>query len=252
MDLDIVSFNIRCCDDPDGYSIAQRAPRLEKVIKPYDADIIGLQEYRPVWEKYISHSFLKEYDIFNKYRSEKKDIESSPILWKKDKFDCIKTGFFWLSDTPEVESRGWDEVWNCFRMCVYVILKEKTTGKSFTFMNTHFGFGDKGQVKSAKLIEDYSKKISTLPTLIVGDFNMTPDSPGYKTMTQYFTDVNVATVRDMSATYHGYAPEKNKDMHIDYCFVNGLVKPVTQKIIDDTVDSKYPSDHFGLYIKAQI
>ena len=252
MEISVVSFNIRCCDDPNGYSIAERAPRLSKITSNYSADLIGFQEYRPAWESHIEKIYGEEYDIFNKYRSEKIDVESSPILWKKNKFECLKTGYFWLSDTPEMESRGWDELYNCFRMCVYVVLKDKITGKMFTFMNTHFGFGDKGQRNSADLIYEYSKKISQNPTFIVGDFNMKPDSPGYATMTKNFVDVNASTANDFRTTYHGYNPLQNKNEHIDYCFVDRSIVPISQKIIDDTVDGKFPSDHFGLYIKIEI
>lgn len=252
MKLNIISFNIRCCDDENGYSIEERAPRLSTVISYYDADVIGFQEYRPAWEEHINKYFGDRYEIFNKYRSETIDIESSPILWRKDKFECVKTGYFWLSDTPEIESRGWDEVYNCFRMCVYVILLDKKSNKYFTFMNTHFGFGDKGQIKSVKLIEEYSKKISSYPTFIVGDFNMKPDSPAYALMSEIFTDVNAVTTKDMRATYHGYNPEKFLAEHIDYCFINEAIKPVKQNIIDDVVDGMFPSDHYGLYIELEL
>lgn len=251
MKFKVISFNIRCCDDKNGHTIAERAPRLAAVTIPFDADIIGLQEYRPAWEEHIEKYYGDKYDMFLKYRNNTDDKEAAPILWRRDKFECIDTGYFWLSDTPEVESRGWDEVYNCYRICTYVILKEKQSGETFTFMNTHFGFGDKGQVASAKLIADYSKKISDRPTFIVGDFNMKPDSPGYAEMTRHFRDVNACTVNDLRTTYHGYRPETITTEHIDYCFVNDKITPITQKIIDDTVDGKFPSDHYGLYIELE-
>lgn len=251
MELSVISFNIRCCSDANGNSIPERAPRLHTVTSKYDADVIGFQEYRPEWESHIEKYYSDQYDMFHKYRSQEIDVESSPILWKRDKFDCVNSGYFWLSDTPEVESRGWDEKYNCFRMCVYVILKDKATGERFTMMNTHFGFGDKGQVSSAKLIYDYYQKISTHPTVIVGDFNMTPDSAGYAVMTERFTDVNAVTARDFKTTYHAYQPELVTDQHIDYCFIDKSITPLSQKIIDDLADGKFPSDHYGLYIKLK-
>jgi endonuclease/exonuclease/phosphatase family metal-dependent hydrolase len=252
MKLNIISFNIRCCDDPNGYAISERAPRLSSVTSRYDADIIGFQEYyTPRWKNYIDQYYGAEYDMFIKPRAEA-DFESTPILWKKERFDCLKTGCFWLSDTPEIESRGWDERYNCFRMCVYVILRDKQSDTTFTFMNTHFGFGDKGQVDSAHLIYEYSKKISDYPTVIVGDFNMCPDSAGYVAMTAHFTDLNAVTARDERATFHGYEPEKYPEEHIDYCFVDDKVKPINQKIIDNLVEGMFPSDHYGLHIKLEI
>ena len=251
MELDIISFNIRCCDDKNGNSIEERAPRLNKIISQYEPDLIGLQEYRPKWEEHIDKYFGDKYEVFAKYRAES-EKEASPILWRKDKFECIKTGYFWLSDTPDVESKGWDERFDCFRMCVYVLLREKQSGKMFVFMNTHFGIGDDGQIKSVKLIEEYFKKFSSYPAFIVGDFNMTPDCVGYAAMTDKFIDVNAATTNDLGITYHGYYSEGINGMHIDYCFIDETIIPVSQKIIDDTVDGMFPSDHYGLYIKIEI
>lgn len=248
MELKVISFNIRYCDDKDGNSIKERAPRLAEVTKKYDADIIGFQEYTVPWEEQIA-KFYPEYEIFNKYRSVYQ-LESAPILWKKDRFECISKGYFWLSDTPEVESRGWDSLYNCWRMCEYVTLRHIESGKLFTYMNTHYGFGDKGQIDSSRLIYDYSRKISFLPTLITGDFNMTPESLGYAEMVKHFTDVNAVTANDRRTTYHEYGRVDNQ--HIDYCFINDKVKPISLRLIDEIVDGKYPSDHYGLFVRLEI
>ena len=248
MELKVISFNIRCCDDEGGNSIPERAPRLAEVTKKYDADIIGFQEYTLPWEKEIE-KFYPEYDMFLKYRSVN-ELEAAPILWKRDKFECVDKGYFWLSDTPEVESRGWDELYNCWRMCEYVILKHIESGRCFTYMNTHYGFGDNGQIKSSKLLYEYSKKISQNPTLITGDFNMRPSAPAYAEMVKHFTDVNSVTANDRRTTYHGYGTVD--DAHIDFCFVSDKIKPLSLKLIDELVDGKYPSDHYGLFVKLDI
>lgn len=251
MKLKIVSFNIRCGDDPNGNSIPERAPRLSAIINPINPDLIGLQEWRPAWEEHINTYFGEKYEIFNKLRSEE-DKESGPLLWKKDKFECLKKGYFWLSDTPEVESKGWDEKYDCYRICAYAILKDKKSGQCFTFMNTHFGFGDNGQVKSVELIYEYSKKISDYPTLITGDFNMTPKTAGYKAMIKHFNDVNTLTVNDLRSTYHAYQPEKEFDEHIDYCFISNEIRAINQRMIEESVDGKFPSDHYGIEIDIEL
>ena len=134
MHLKVISFNIRCCDDKDGHSIPERAPRLHAAIAPRNPDLIGLQEYRPAWEAHIEKYFGEEYEIFNKYRSTESP-ESAPILWKRDQFTCLDKGYFWLSDTPDVESRGWDERYHCHRICEYVLLQDRESGKSFVFFS---------------------------------------------------------------------------------------------------------------------
>ena len=248
MKLKVISFNIRCCDDKDGHSIKERAPRLAAVTEKYDADIIGFQEYTVPWEEQIA-KYYPDYEMFMKYRSVN-ELEAAPILWKKGKFELLDTGYFWLSDTPEVESRGWDQLYNCWRMCEYVILKHIESGKVFTHMNTHYGFGDKGQIDSSRLIYEYSKKISSNPTFVTGDFNMRPTSLGYAEMTKYFTDVNMVTAKDMITTYHGYG--RVNDEHIDFCFIDDKIKPLYLKTITETVDGKYPSDHYGIYTELEI
>lgn len=255
MELKVISFNIRCRDDENGHSIEERAPRLYDATAPFDADVIGFQEYRPKWEAHIEKFFGKDYEIFNKYRSETtKDVESSPILWKRDKFECLETGYFWLSDTPEVESRGWDEQFNCFRMCVWATLRHRETGKSLRVMNTHFGFGDEGQIKSVKLIEEKYRALPPLPTLLVGDFNMTPSMPAYTEMVARWTDVNTACKNDLRTTFHCYHPEKYTEdpCLIDYCFVKDPIKPLDRILIDTAFDGRYPSDHFGLFMQLDL
>ena len=250
MKLKVISFNIRCCDDKDGHAISERAPRLDTVTRPYSADVIGFQEYTPKWEEHISKYFGEKYEIFNKYRSTE-SLESAPMLWRKDRFECVKKGYFWHSDTPEVESRGWD-VLPYNRICQYAVLRDKESGEQFTFMNTHFGFGDECHVKSVRLIKEYAKKISDDPVFVTGDFNMNPKSLGYAEMVKDMVDVNAVTARDTRSTFHGYDPSVKRDEHIDFCFINDKVKPLGCKIIDGTVDGKFPSDHFGVYFELEV
>lgn len=248
MELKVVSFNIRCCDDKDGHSIEERAPRLKAILDPIEPDVIGFQECRRQWEQILPEDYGKKYEIFLKHRG---DVESIPILWKKDKFNCLKKGYFWLSDTPEEQSKGWDELYDCYRICMYAVLEEKASGRRFTFMNTHFGFGDKGQCDSAELIYQYSKKLSDYPTFITGDFNMEPNSPAYTAMTSHFTDVNTVTENYDGITFHGYYVY-GTPAHIDYCFTDKSITPLSYTLLDETFDNKYPSDHFGLLLNLNI
>lgn len=248
MKIKAISFNIRNCDDIDGNSVKERAPRLSLTMAECDADVIGLQEYKPRWKKHIKKFCGKTFRMYVKYR-DPKTREATPVFWNKKKFACIKKGYFWLSDTPRKRSKGWDEKYDCYRICTYVILKDRLTGKKFTFINTHFGFGDAGQVKSAELIYKMSKEISPYPTFVTGDFNMEPDSPGYKTMASLFSDADISEDGKTKATCHDYG---KKSEHIDYCFIDENITSCGVEILDKTFDGKYPSDHYGLFIKLDL
>lgn len=251
MKIKVISFNIRCADDENGNSIKERAPRLAAIVGGYDADIIGLQEFTPNWEAYIPQLFGEEYEFFNKYRTDTGWIESAPILWRKDKFKCITRGYFWLSETPEMMSGGWDD-YGYNRICLYAVLQEIQTGKTFAFINTHFGFGDDNQVKSVRLLHRYAEKMFPNPVVVTGDFNMIPSSPAYAEMLKKMDDVNALTVKDRRSTFHGYHPEVDANEHIDYCFISKEVTPLAFKIVDELVNNQFPSDHYGIYAEVEI
>ena len=242
--MKIVSFNIRCADDPNGNSVEERSKRLKIIIDKYDADIIGFQESTPKWFEFLLKDYSKDYEIFNRYRDAEKP-ESPPILWKKERFDCLDKGYFWLSDTPHIQSDGWDD-WNLKRICIWAKLYDKKDKKIFNFLNTHYGFGNNCQIKSSKLIIKTVKNMDGNFTVLTGDFNLTPETEPYKMLTGYFTDINAATTGDWRTTFHNYGKVKSGE-HIDYCFISGnSAVPVKSEIITDTVDGKYPSDHFGI------
>ncbi len=248
--MKIVTFNIRCANDPDGHSVTERAPRLLKIIEECDPDIIGFQEMRPHWESLICPDYGDKYVIFNKYR-DKSNAESSPILYKKDKFDEIDRGWFWYSKTPWVESLGDDAIYHCKRICQWVILRERASDKVFCYYNTHFGFGDDYQVESVKLIKETVDVIGG-PAVITGDFNMRPTTPAYAEMVKHFADANMLLEQDDRVTFHGYG-KKTEDCRIDYCFITpDTVEATKYRYLNQTFDGKYPSDHYGLYFELHI
>ena len=84
------------------------------------------------------------------------------------------------------------------------------------------------------------------------DFNIMPSSLPYAEMIKKVADVNELTIKDRRSTYHGYSQQNNFEQHIDYCFINGKINPITFKIIDELVEDKFPSDHYGIYADLEV
>lgn len=245
--LKVVSYNVRNANDPNGNSIEARAPRLFEVLDQYDPDLIGFQEYVPDWEYPIDFELYEEYGSVLQYRSSDSE-EGTPIYYKKSKFELLDSGHFWLSETPDEESKGWGSEY--YRICSWVKLKIRQTGKEFYFFNTHFDFKDEAQINSAKLLIAQATDVcGGAPMMVSADFNMTWDSNGYKEMTSFFTDVNVH--RDETKTYHAYKdPAKSL---VDFIFVTGqTVKPASYKVMTDKPSGKFVSDHYGVYTELII
>ena len=250
--LKVITFNIYCGDPENkpGFAVADRAPRVGAVVAPYDADLIGFQEATPTWMPYLTAQYGRDYEMIYRYRSAD-SLETTPLLWKRARFECLKKGVFWYSDTPEQESKGWDTM-GFARICMYARLRDRESGKEFTYMNTHFGFGDECQLGSAALIEQYARKLGGDRTIVTGDFNMKHTDAAYAAMTKHFGDANMMTVRDtISTTWQDWDVNHTGDL-IDYCFVQGDVTPTHSERISRLVGGQFPSDHFGVYTEMTI
>ncbi len=245
--LKVVSYNVRCADDPNGNSIEERAPRLMEVLDKYDPDLIGFQEFVIKWEEPAYFGLSEEYDYVLKYRSSS-NSEGTPIYYKKSKFKLLDEGHFWLSETPEKESKGWGA--DYWRICSWVKLQIRQTGKVFYFFNTHFDFKDDPQVNSAKLLIKQATDICKgAPMIVSADYNMTWSSKGYAEMTGFFTDVNLK--RDETKTYSGY--KEPASSLIDFIFVTGkTVKPTAYNVMNEKPGGKFVSDHYGVYSEVII
>ncbi len=248
--MKVITFNIRNADDNNGHSIAERAPRLKTILDKYDGDIVCFQEVTPIWLKIIEEDYFSKYHIFNKFRCKAGPIEGSAILWKKNKFTELDNGYFWFSNTPWVESLGDDYLYHCHRMCQWINLKDNISGKEFYIFNLHFGFGDDYQVQSVNLIKQSVDALEAKNVIITGDFNAQRNSAAHNQMIKFFTDVNDITKKYQGNTYHAYGEEQGK--HIDYIFISSdTIKAEDYIVIDDLIDGKYPSDHYGLSIDLE-
>ncbi len=251
--LKIVSYNVRCANDGDGKNIADRAPRFKKVMAQYDPDIMGLQEVVPSWMTHLERDFGSTYSYINQWRAASSQ-ESTPIFWKKSKFTLVESGHFWLSDTPNKESKATSWGAEYYRICMWVKLKVKATGKTFLFFNTHFDTKSSPQVPSAKLVIERAEGMggfSQFAVFCTGDFNMKPDTAGYKEMCKRFNDINRDLENLNTPTYTSYQTKAGSI--IDYCFYSfSKVEPLKYQVVEEYVNNGYVSDHSGLYIEARL
>lgn len=246
MKLKMLSFNIRCANDPDGHSIPERAPRVAELLREHKADIVGFQEYHLRWD--ASWSIVTDPD-YEEMKVDRGDGEGLVLWWRKDKFRCLQKGHFWFGDDPNSPSTDWDEKYHKPRICAYLVLEDVESKTVFAYLNVHYGFGAAGQIKNAALLQQLAEKLG-YPAVIAGDFNMEPGTPGYAAMAERFTDANAVTSRLAENSYHGYGLKEG--MLLDHCFVTHGVKPLSYALITKTFDGKYPSDHYPVLIEAEL
>ena len=239
-------------DNPHN-AVCRRLPRVKALYKKYMPDIIGAQEVTLTWKNYLTEA-MSEYGIVGDAREAIIDPEHSSILYKKERFELIKTETFALSESGEFGSLGWGEEYP--RICTYAILKDKINGDELCFFNTHLALNNDARIKMLELI--FAKMDSfNLPLILTGDFNTTETSDSYKLCTESrFDDTKyIAKDSDSGVTWHNYEGSdfsSNTSRHpeyrvspIDYILSSkGDFECLKHKIVKETVDGFYPSDHY--------
>lgn len=254
-DVTIMSYNIKISGD-GLLSVDNRAPKVAELIRKHGADSVGVQEADKYWTDLLEAE-LTDYARVGTYRDDGKEKgESVSIFYLKDKYDLIDSGNFWLSETPETPSLGWDS-FDCFRICTYAILKDKSTGFTYAHFNAHFdNIGEIARTESVVLITNRIAQIAPdIPVILTGDFNFSESSYNYDYLLESgLKDTKyLAEKSEKGNTYHGYSPVAVSDDSIDYILVNGYVKSVASYEIDDSVIGFiWPSDHYPIISKTTL
>lgn len=253
-DMTIMSYNVKISGDglrdPD-----KRAPLITDTILTEAPDSFGLQEADKAWVERIAAG-LSDYAYIVKYRDDGiSEGESSAIFYLKDKYELVNSGFFWLSETPDVPSLGWDAA--CNRITSYAILKDKTTGFTYAHFNTHLDHvGNVAQAESIALISAYIAEIAPdIPVVLTGDFNFAEGAYNYDTIlkTGLKDSKYMAAEYDDHATYHGYHVIVPDAKPIDYIFVNGYCSSVkSYSINSDFTHHILASDHFPVTVEMTL
>ena len=262
--LNIASFNVRIAVDAGNRAWANRKEHVADIIKNlYAFDIFGVQELRNTDQESELMEYLGGYRRFSKGRDNNAGTsgERLAIVYKSDRFEQLNSGFFFLSETPDVASLGWDAKFN--RICIWTKMKDKYTSQEFYFFCAHYDHvGVEARRESSKLIISKMTEImgnEDLPVFFVGDFNSQPDNPPYMNIIKgglldsRTIPVNANVFGPVGTTNGWNKNPSEMTNRIDYIFVNPKVEvysyyTITKKYFPDA----YPSDHCPIMIKALI
>lgn len=237
-----MTFNVLCAGKNENHW-CKRQPLIKAIINKYQPDVFGVKEAHYGWMRYISSQFKNTYS----YVGNGKDDgavkgEFSPVFYNKNNYELIDSGNFWLSETPDIPSLGWDGAEN--RTCTYALLCEKFTGQTFAVLNTHLDhIGEIAICEGIKLVADKANSFNDIKTVVMGDFNVTPDSVAYRTMIDSgFSDSRLTTSdSDNINSFHNFG---NSSKMIDFIFTKNISNVKKAITATDKINGMYPSDHY--------
>jgi len=247
-DLRIATFNIRYAGGDQGErSWKNRRDLVTATIQKINPDVIGLQEALSNQLTFLEKKFPGYQWVGVGREDGKKAGEFSPIFFRKEAFELVNQGTFWLSDTPGiVGSITWDNA--CERICTWAELKRKSDQKMITILNTHWDHrGQQSREKSAELIRDRYKEKPGL--ILMGDFNATEINPALKKLQRAgFTNafLSLHQANQNRGTFHPWNGKAKPMRTIDHIFYQGNFSVKKAWIERHHEGSKWPSDHFPI------
>jgi len=260
--INVMTYNVRYDNPEDSLNNWKyRKENAANAIRFYDIDILGTQEV--LHNQLLDmKSLLPGYEAIGVGRKDGKEQGEYSALWfKKSRFSLVKSGYFWLSQTPDVPgSLGWDGA--CERIATWAILKDKTTNKSLFVLNTHLDHvGKVARRESVKLLLNNINKIGQkLPVIVTGDFNSSPSSSVIKSLTDSGNALHLTDSRMVSPVVYGPAwsfhdfgklPLNEREL-IDYIFVRGGLKVIKYGVLAETNNTTYLSDHAPVMIRVEM
>ena len=249
----VMSSNVRCINTTDlgKKSWFYRADLIIKNIENQTPSIIGFQEVTKKQYAYLTEC-LTGFDSVIEYRDNAKNTEGCPIFYRTDCYKLIDKGSFWLSETPEKMSRDWGSA--CYRICSYVILEDLSSQKQFVVFNTHLDhISDEARIKGIGVVLDKIAQFGGLPSMIMGDFNAEEGSTTYNNVTKDFLDAKYQLENPMiSCTFQDFGKDLDHEC-LDYFMISKTgIKVEDYKVVTDTYDGVYPSDHFPIFAEFKL
>lgn len=240
----------------DGTQSSARVKKFAAYMNTVNPDFIGTQEMNSNWLSKLSE-LMPKYESYGVARGgddSEKTSEMNAVFWLKDKYTLIDNGTFWLSETPDKESRY--EGAGCNRICSWVLLKNNETNKQYLYMNTHLdnvseeaqGFGSKVILsKEQKLAEQYPDAA----VILSGDFNQTRGMSAHSEVSSVLNDsLAAANENEIKGTYQEWGEQDNAEP-IDFIFSSDAITAVDYQVLDD-ISNGYVSDHYGVYAEFAV
>lgn len=248
-----VSFN---CAAPwgnmlQGTGSSARVKRFAEYMNTIHPDIIGTQEMNQKWLDKLSE-LMSDYEAYGVKRGgddNENKSEMNAVFWLKDKYAALDKGTFWLSETPETESR-YDGA-GCHRICTWVILESSATGDIILHMNTHLDNASEeaanyGAEVILQKLQEITSVYPNISVVLTGDFNETEGMAAYNTAAGELNEARiVADTTETKGTYQDWG-KLNSDEPIDFIFISQSTKAIKYQVLDD-ISGGYVSDHFGIY-----
>jgi endonuclease/exonuclease/phosphatase family metal-dependent hydrolase len=238
--LRVLTYNIRFDNPDDPFPWGDRLTGVADLLRRLEADVFGLQEVLAHQLRDLAEA-LPEYAHVGVGRGPTigegaaytpESSEHNPVFYRRERFEELSSGTFWLSSTPDVPGSQFAHT-SFPRIATWVKLADKASGTPFVFVNTHFPYepdagGVAARAFSARvLLEQLGQVAGESPTILTGDFNLDTTNEAdrvqtYAALGAHFDDAFEAPAphQGPEATFFGFEVAGEGQSRIDYVFTS--------------------------------
>lgn len=249
-EIKVMSFNVLVSQNDNVNNWGQRKVAALNMLNEEKPTIFGLQEATLHQVSYLAEN-LPQYGWVGVGREDGVSSgEHMAIFYLKDEVELLDSGTFWLSETPDEPSMGWDAA--CKRTCTWTKLKMKKTGTEFAYLNTHLDHvGKQAQREGLALMVERCAQIvpQGMTAFVTADFNTTTDDPIFEPLKADMLDAReTAPETDRRGTFNGF--DNLQNVVIDHIFYRGA-EAKTFRVLDKFYGAPYISDHYPVVMTAE-
>lgn len=252
-----MTFNIRfnAPDDSDDWQELRKV-RVANLVRFYEPDMMGIQEGLHHQVMFLD-SALTKYSYVGVGRDDgKTGGEYSALFYKPTVLEVLDSGTFWLSETPDEVSVGWDA--SMERISTWAKFSIKETGEELLVFNAHLDHvGPESRLKALILIHERAVAWNPdeVPVIIMGDLNAVPEAPSIQFLSSVMKDAKMISESKPygpEGTFNGFDVAHPLDRRIDYIFVSDEIRVHKYGVLSDTQDQRTPSDHLPVYVSFSL
>lgn len=246
----VMTFNIRFDNPKDSdRRWCFRKDIVVETIRRHHPDILGVQE--ATWRQIMDlREAMKEYDFCLKGRVWDDTCQYPTLIYRRDKISCEKNEDFWLSSTPGIHrSCDWGSMYP--RLVSYGFFRFGGEEPAVLIAVTHLDHRSSGaRTRQAEaILRWYNGVDERYPLILLGDFNEPPDGRVYRILEEMgLKDTwRLLGFNERASTHHNFEGQPDVG-RIDWIFVSEHFQVLNGNIVVDSVDGRYPSDHFPYYV----
>ncbi|PPD36547.1 MAG: hypothetical protein CTY18_04025 [Methylomonas sp.] len=232
---------------------SMRKADISQRIANYQPDLIGLQE---MGEDHDVAEIvpLDQYSLVA-YHNKDFQYDDAALLYKTKRFEQLEVGQVWLGKKPELPlSLGFKPL-SVIRYINWVLLRERLTGFTFIYANTHFDNAGVNKDPSATLFRERIANLAkTLPVVVTGDFNTRADTERYQRLAGFEGETPLLKNTYQLAEQKPDDPLFQPAQRIDHILAGGPCQlMVSQWLIDQRLfnNGDMLSDHGLVFARLQ-